>query len=109
MPKVIKIQEEILAFLGFNPSSLCRVRVLHRGLHPERYGVTLWNEAYQGLIKSGVISETGRGTKSSPRMVSLVIPEMTDILKAVNDQMPVIENLLSAHLAVIREQYLRTI
>jgi len=107
--RVIQIQEEILQFLALSTEGDYRVRTLMKDLHPERYGASWWHEAYQGLIKSGTIEETGRGTKNSPRMVSLVIPALPAITKTVEDQLSVAMSLLSAHLAVVLAQYLKTL
>jgi hypothetical protein len=56
------------------------VRKLFQAVHAERWGSTIWSQAYSGLIRIGKIKESGAGNKSDPKMVQLlwITPEDED-------------------------------
>jgi hypothetical protein len=53
-------------------------RHLMRKVHADRYGTRLWGSGYNGLVKAGVIRESGEGTKESPVMVTLLVSNPRD-------------------------------
>lgn len=65
-----QIQQEIIQALQRNAGVLVK-RKLERTLHSTRYGTTIWNKAYAGLINSGWIAENGNGKKNDPTQVVL--------------------------------------
>ena len=72
------IQQEIVHFIVNNGGSY-PVRDLERKLHSSRYGTTLWNAAYQGLLRHGWCREEGNRSKGSPRIVrALRLPQEED-------------------------------
>jgi hypothetical protein len=83
-----------------------------RNLHPERYGTTLWEEAFKGLVNSKQIGIIGLGVKTSPKIVFLIQGESfntTEVTAAVLSQTPTLEKLLTGHLAMLRDQYLHSL
>jgi hypothetical protein len=72
------LQMEVLGLLRKANGTMTQ-RDLFRQVHPERHGTTLWNQAYQGLIKGGWIVESGQGTKGDPKKIILLrVPEEED-------------------------------
>ncbi len=63
-----KLQRLICSTLVFGEPML--KRKLMREVHAERFGTTLWNLGYVGLIKNHIITESGEGTKESPKKVT---------------------------------------
>jgi hypothetical protein len=47
-------------------------RDLERKLSSNKYGTTIWNRAYNGLVSSGYITQEGRGVKGSPVVIRLL-------------------------------------
>lgn len=74
LTKEAGIQNDIVDFLMQNPHGVQSMRDLYKNLHPNRYGTTLWNQSYYGLVKSGQIAELGTGKKSDPKRVVLMRP-----------------------------------
>ena len=70
--KEAQIQNEIVDFLLGSRSGIQTIREMNRILHPERYGTTLWSQAFMGLVKAGQIQIQGKGTKTDPRVVILL-------------------------------------
>jgi hypothetical protein len=69
------IQAEILQLLQRSGGSIME-RDLHRIMHPERHGTSLWWQVYSGLIRGGWIIEDGQGTRGSPKQIILLrVPE----------------------------------
>ncbi len=69
------LQQKIIHFLRSKGGAV-EERDLHRVMHPERYGTFMWGRSYQGLIQSGWIAESGKGTKGEPKQVILMrLPE----------------------------------
>lgn len=66
-----QIQQEIRRNLELAKGRLPK-RDLLRQLNYDRYGTTLWNQAYYGLIKASIIREEGGGTRSNPAFVQLL-------------------------------------
>lgn len=76
--KEATIQLEIQNLLQRHPQGL-DVRDLYRLIHPERYGTTLWNQVYNGMIRSGWAREEGTGKRGDPRKLFLLwVPEEED-------------------------------
>ena len=74
------IQNEIIDYLLANGGKIGN-RELTRDLHPERYGTTLWGMSFRGLVSVGQIRVDGKGTKSDPKIVTLLrAPEESDDL-----------------------------
>lgn len=65
------VQMELRILLKRNQGEMT-LRDVERGMHPERHGTTLWGQAYQGLIKNGIIRERGTGKKGDPKRVILL-------------------------------------
>jgi hypothetical protein len=65
------IQNEIIQTLQRNSGSIPK-RDLERIIHPIRYGTSLYNQCYFGLMKSGYIIEQGTGVKNDPLTVILM-------------------------------------
>lgn len=79
LTKEAAIQNEIVDFLLGHPGGVVQEREITRNLHPERYGTTMWGQAYRGLIQSGQIKTSGTGKKSDPKIVTLLrAPEETE-------------------------------
>jgi hypothetical protein len=70
--KEASIQNEIVDFLLGCKGGVATQREIARNLHPERYGTSLWGQAFIGLVKAGQIQVQGNGTKADPRMVILL-------------------------------------
>jgi len=69
------LQQKIIHVLRRNGGAVTE-RELNRAVHPERYGTFMWGRAFQGLVSSGWIAETGDGTKGKPKQVVLMrLPE----------------------------------
>lgn len=66
------IQNEIVDFLLGQKGGTTTLREMNRLLHPERYGTTLWGQAFSGLTRTGQIAVQGKGTKTDPKMVILL-------------------------------------
>ncbi|MDA4129154.1 MAG: bifunctional DNA primase/polymerase [Thaumarchaeota archaeon] len=72
------LQMEIMHHLE-NSGGIMPRRDLERSVHPERYGTSLWEKVYLGLIKQGWCEEQGKGTKGDPkRLIALRLPEDDD-------------------------------
>lgn len=65
------IQNEIRQVLQRNGGSILQ-RDLHKLMHPERYGTTLWRQVYVGLLQGGWIAESGTGVKGDPKQIILM-------------------------------------
>lgn len=65
------LQNEIIRFLQCHNGVTTR-RELERSLHPLKYGTSMWDKVYKGLINSRYLEETGDGTKGSPLQVVLI-------------------------------------
>jgi hypothetical protein len=75
------LQQQIIQFL-MRSGGMVTPRQLDRELHPERYGPTLWDRVYNGLLQHGWIAETGAGTKDDPKKIVLMrIPEDSESSK----------------------------
>jgi hypothetical protein len=73
------IQNEIVDYLLSQPGGMSTHRDIKRHLHPERYGTSLWGTSFKGLITAGQIVVTGKGTKTDPKVVTLLqAPEEGD-------------------------------
>jgi hypothetical protein len=73
-----QVQSEIINFLVRHEGRVTH-RELNRRMHPERYGTSLWNKVYQGLIHSGWTVEQGTGKTNDPKtLVLLRVPEEDD-------------------------------
>jgi hypothetical protein len=70
--KEAQIQNDIVDYLISQPGGMSTERELRRILHPERYGTSLWGQSYSGLSRSGQISIQGKGTKTDPKVVTLM-------------------------------------
>lgn len=69
------LQQKIMYVLRKNGGAV-EERDLNRAIHPERYGTFMFGRAYQGLLQSGWITETGKGTKGEPKQIVLMrLPE----------------------------------
>jgi len=72
------LQMEVLYQLQKSGGSL-PMRELYRLLHPERFGTSLWNSVYIGLLKAGWCREEGSGTRGDPKkLILLRAPEDED-------------------------------
>lgn len=70
------IQMEIKNTLHRTVTGEMALRDLTRVLHADRYGTTVWNQSYIGLIRNGWIREEGTGVRSNPkRVVLLRVPD----------------------------------
>jgi hypothetical protein len=69
--KEAQIQNEIVDALR---TAGCRMgdRDLTRVLHPERYGTSLYGQAFKGLIIAGQIKVEGTGVKGDPKTIILL-------------------------------------
>ena len=77
--KEASIQNEIVDCLLEHSGSMT-YRELMRRIHPERYGTTLWGTSFKGLAMAGQIKIEGKGTKSDPKIVTLLrAPEEEDL------------------------------
>jgi hypothetical protein len=65
------IQNEIIQTLQRNQGAMPK-RDLERIIHPIRYGLSLYNQCYFGLLKSEYIIEQGTGVKNDPIQVILM-------------------------------------
>jgi hypothetical protein len=65
------IQNEIIQTLQRNQGAMPK-RDLERIIHPIRYGLSLYNQCYFGLLKSEYITEYGTGVKNDPTQVILM-------------------------------------
>ena len=65
------VQIELRLLLKRNGGEMS-MRDVERAMHPERFGTSLWNMAYQGLIKNRVVRQVGNGKKGSPIQVILL-------------------------------------
>lgn len=65
------IQMELRNILSHNGGSM-GLRELKKELQADKYGTSLWGQAYVGLIKAGLIGELGSGLKGEPKFVTLL-------------------------------------
>jgi hypothetical protein len=73
-----QLQSEIINFLVRNAGRVTLTE-LNRRMHPERYGTSLWNKVYQGLLHGRWTMEQGTGKKHDPKsLVLLRVPEEDD-------------------------------
>src|ERR1700730_2316473 len=73
-----QLQSEIINFLVRNAGRVTHTE-LNRRMHPERYGTSLWNKVYQGLLQGRWTMEKGTGKKHDPKsLVLLRLPEEDD-------------------------------
>jgi RepB DNA-primase from phage plasmid/Primase C terminal 1 (PriCT-1) len=70
--KEAAIQNRIRETLERQPGGRMLLSKLNKEIKPERFGTSLWNQAFQGLIKAGIIVLIGTGTKSDPQYVQLL-------------------------------------
>lgn len=70
--KEAQIQNDIVDYLLTRENGMSTYRDLERMLHPERYGTSLWFQAYSGLQKAGQIKIIGSGKRSDPKIVTLL-------------------------------------
>lgn len=69
------IQQQIFQLLKKGAGTVY-VRDINRVLHPERYGSTMWSNAYNGMIRSGWVREEGKGLPGDPqKLIALWYPE----------------------------------
>lgn len=73
-----QIQQEIRRHLEMNKGRMPR-RDLERILHAERWGTTMWMQAYAGLVKYNIIREEGSGTRSDP--ICAVVLRKRDLME----------------------------
>lgn len=66
-----QIQQETRRALELAKGSLPK-RELLRKLNYDRHGTSLWGQAYNGLIRAGIIKEEGAGTRDNPVIVKLL-------------------------------------
>jgi hypothetical protein len=66
------IQNDIIDFLLTQPGGMATHRDIRRNLHPERWGTSLWGQAFAGLVKAQQIMVQGKGTKTDPKVVVLL-------------------------------------
>jgi hypothetical protein len=72
------VQQEIIHQLRKAGGSMV-LRDMFKLLHPERYGTSLWQNVYLGLIKHGWCEERGAGTRGDPKKIVLLrTPEDDD-------------------------------
>ena len=70
------LQMEIKNALYKNPGGEMKLKDLKKTAQAERYGTSLWGQAYFGLLKFGVIYEQGAGTIDDPvRTILIEAPE----------------------------------
>ena len=73
-----QLQSEIINFLTRNQGRVTHTE-LNRRMHPERYGTTLWNKVYLGLLHGRWTMEQGTGKKNDPKSLVLMrVPEDDD-------------------------------
>jgi hypothetical protein len=73
-----QLQSEIINFLVRNAGRVTH-RELNRRMHPERYGTSLWNKVYQGLLHARWTMEQGTGKPNDPKSLVLIrVPEDDD-------------------------------
>jgi bifunctional DNA primase/polymerase-like protein len=73
-----QLQSEIINFLVRNAGRVTH-RELNRRMHPERYGTSLWNKVYQGLLQGRWTMEQGTGKPNDPKSLVLMrVPEDDD-------------------------------
>jgi Bifunctional DNA primase/polymerase, N-terminal len=73
-----QLQSEIISFLVRSGGRITNTE-LGRRMHPERYGTSLWNKVYQGLLHGRWTLEQGTGKKGDPKtLVLLRVPETDD-------------------------------
>ncbi len=65
------IQQSVVRLLKKNKGKM-ESRDLERKLSVTRYGTTLWNRAFFGLVNAGYIAADGRGVKGDPRVIRLL-------------------------------------
>jgi Bifunctional DNA primase/polymerase, N-terminal len=65
------IQQSLMRLLKKSNGRLT-YREVERKLSIGRYGTTLWNRAFFGLINSGYIVQEGRGAKGDPKCVRMI-------------------------------------
>lgn len=72
------IQLEIQNILQHHPNGM-DVRELYRIIHPERFGTSLWQQVYNGMLRSGWMAESGGGAKGTAKRLTLLwVPEESD-------------------------------
>lgn len=67
-----QIQQAIRRELEMNKGRMGK-RELERALHSDRFGTSLWSQAYNGLLKNGIIREEGGGVRSDPTIIQLLV------------------------------------
>jgi bifunctional DNA primase/polymerase-like protein len=73
-----QLQSEIINLLVRNAGRVTH-RELNRRMHPERYGTSLWNKVYQGLLHGRWTMEQGTGKANDPKSLVLMrVPEDDD-------------------------------
>lgn len=65
------IQQGILRLLKKNGGVMAK-RDVERTLNSNKYGITVWNKAYNALYSSRYIVEEGRGIKGDPRVIRML-------------------------------------
>lgn len=66
------LQMQIKSILHRAPNAELTRRDLEKLGHAERYGTSLWGQAYRGLLAYGAIAEVGNGVKGDPLRVVLI-------------------------------------
>lgn len=66
------LQMRIREKLELHAGSL-QIRELKRLCHFDRIGTTAWGQAFYGLQKAGIIRTVGKGTRSDPQVVQVLI------------------------------------
>jgi hypothetical protein len=72
-----QIQQDIRRHLEMAGGRMA-YRELLRKMHVDRFGTTLWNQAYGGLLKFGIIRQEGSGRKGDPMYVQLLVKRDVD-------------------------------
>lgn len=65
------IQQGVLRTLKKN-GGVMKKRDVERALNSNKYGLSIWNKAYFGLVNNGYVVEEGRGVKDAPRVVRML-------------------------------------
>jgi len=55
-----------------------KLRDLQRKVSYDNYSTDLWYRVYGGLVRSGLLTETGAGKPGDPKLVKVVVPLLSD-------------------------------
>jgi hypothetical protein len=72
-----EIQQNIRRILEMSKGRMLK-RDLLRKINYDRFGTSLWNQAYGGLKNNRIIREEGTGVRNDPEFVQLLIKRETD-------------------------------